>query len=223
VRTVQSVFQDVLRDVTQEHIVVEFAGRTDTGVHAAGQVVSFDTNFRHAPEVLQRALNAGLPPDVRVLRAGEAQPGFSARRSARQRWYRYIVDNGKVAHPLRQRYAHWEPRRLNVQAMNAAAGQLLGWHDFSAFGQAPSPISSSVRRMDWAAVERDGETVTVDLKATAFLRGMARSITGTLLRVGSGVITPGEVGRILEQRARWESGPPAPAKGLCLMGVSYES
>ncbi|MBV8085086.1 MAG: tRNA pseudouridine(38-40) synthase TruA [Chloroflexi bacterium] len=197
-RTVQGVLQQALLAVTGEAIVVEFAGRTDAGVHAAGQVVSLSTHFAHGPEALARAVNANTPDDVAVLSAEEVEPEFSARRSARQRWYRYTIDNAAVAHPLRQRYAAWNPRPLDVAVMNATAAPLLGWHDFSAFGTVPHDESSPLRRLDQLEACRDGDVITVDIKGSAFLRHMARNLVTHL------------------------SGANSPARGLCLQAVSYE-
>jgi len=221
-RTVQGVLQELLLQVTQEPIVVEFAGRTDAGVHAIGQVVGFDTSFRHGPEALKRAINSLAPGDFSVASATEAAPGFHARRSARQRWYRYTVQNGRHQRPLTRRSSYFFPQPLDVAAMNAAAEPLVGTHDFIAFGDVPGDRPSSTRRLDELHAERDGDVVTIDLKATAFLKHMARSITGLLLRAGTGAIDATEARRVLEERDRHAAGPVAPARGLCLMGVTYD-
>lgn len=220
-RTVQGVLQELLLRITEEPIVVEFAGRTDAGVHAAGQVISFETSFRHGHEPLKRALNSLAPADVSVVSAEEVGSDFHARRSARQRWYRYTVHNGRVPHALLARYSHFYPYRLDVDSMNAASAELLGTHDFLAFGAVPGGRESSVRTLDEAKAERQGDMVTIDLKASAFLKHMARSMTGLLLRAGNGAISPAETGRVLKDRDRHAAGPVAPAKGLCLMGVQY--
>jgi tRNA pseudouridine38-40 synthase len=220
-RTVQGVLQELLLQITGETIVVEFAGRTDAGVHARGQVLSFETGFRHGPEPLKRAINSLAPADVAVHSAEEVDGEFHARRSARQRWYRYTVHNGSEPQPLLDRYGYFFPRRLDVVAMNAAGAELLGTHDFIAFGDIPGNRESSIRRLDQAEAERDGDRVNIDLRATAFLRHMARSLTGLLLRAGTGAIDAAEARRILTERDRHAAGPVVPAKGLCLMGVKY--
>ena len=166
-------------------------------MHAAGQVVSLSTGFAHGPDALARAVNANTPDDMAVLAAEEVETEFSARHSARQRWYRYTIDNAPVGHPLRQRYAAWNPRPLDVAAMNAAGQSLLGWHDFSAFGTVPHEESSPVRRLDQLEACRDGDVVTVDIKGSAFLRHMARNLVTRL------------------------TGANSPARGLCLMSVTY--
>lgn len=220
-RTVQGVLQDLLARITEEPVVVEFAGRTDAGVHAAGQVISFDTGWRHGPEPLKRAVNSLAPADVAVQTAEIVPHSFHARRSARQRWYRYTIHTGRQPRPMLSRYSHFFPHQLDIDAMNAAGDQLLGTHDFLAFGDVPGGRESSVRRLDQAAAQRDGDTVRVDLRATAFLKHMARSITGLLLRAGTGAVSAAEAGRILRERDRHAAGPVSPAKGLCLMGVTY--
>lgn len=222
-RTVQGVLQDLLQHIVQEPIVVEFAGRTDAGVHARGQVVSFESRWRHGPQPLQRAINSLGPADVAVQAAEEVPPSFHARRSARQRWYRYHVHTGRPRRPLLDRYSYFFPHALDIEAMNAAGAELLGTHDFLAFGDVPGGRESSIRRLDQVEARRDGDTVTIDLRATAFLKHMARSMTGLLLRAGTGAVSAAEASRILRDRDRHAAGPIAPAKGLCLMGVSYES
>jgi tRNA pseudouridine38-40 synthase len=222
-RTVQGVLQGVLAHITGESIVVEFAGRTDAGVHATGQVVSFDTAFRHGPYRLERAVNALSPSDVAVREAEAVEPGFHARRSARGRWYRYTVHNGRGPRPMLDRYSYFFPRSLDVEAMNAAGAELLGTHDFIAFGDVPGNRPSSVRRLDQVEARREGDMVTIDLRASAFLKHMARSMAGLLLRAGTHGIEPEGVRRVLEDRDRHKAGPVAPAKGLCLMGVEYDT
>ncbi|MGH2365358.1 MAG: tRNA pseudouridine(38-40) synthase TruA [Chloroflexota bacterium] len=221
-RTVQGTLLDALLCITQEHIGLEFAGRTDAGVHALGQVVSFATAFRHGPVVLQRGLNAVLPRDVAVRGAEEVDASFHARRSARERWYRYTVQVGPVPQPLLQRTTWFFPRPLDVERMTAAARYLLGVHDFIAFGNVPGGRGSSIRQMTHASACQEGDRlVHIDVKATAFLKHMARSISGLLLRTGTGEVAPEEVARVLAERDRHAAGPVAPARGLCLMGVSY--
>jgi tRNA pseudouridine38-40 synthase len=222
-RTVQGVLQDLLLRITREQIVLEFAGRTDAGVHAVGQVVSFESSFRHGPEPLLRAMNSLAPPDLSVASSSEVPAAFHARRSARQRWYRYTVQNGRYQRPLTQRSSHFFPQPLDVDAMNAASRELLGTHDFLAFGDVPGDRASSVRRLDDLHAEREGDSITIDLKASAFLKHMARSMAGLLLRAGTGAIDATEARRVLDQRDRHAAGPVAPAKGLCLMGVTYDN
>ncbi|HLY66967.1 MAG TPA: tRNA pseudouridine(38-40) synthase TruA, partial [Chloroflexota bacterium] len=117
-RTVQSVLQDLLLRITGEPIVIEFAGRTDAGVHASGQVISFETSFRHGPEPLKRAMNALAPADVAVLASEEVPTDFHARRSARQRWYRYTVHNAREPRPLLHRWSYFYRQPLDVERMN---------------------------------------------------------------------------------------------------------
>lgn len=217
----QGVLQDVLQRVTGEAMVLEFAGRTDAGVHAEGQVISFQTGFRHGVQPLQRAINSLAPSDVAAASVEEVPVDFHARRSARQRWYRYTVDNGPRPRPLLDRHSWFYRHRVDVARMNAAGAELLGTHDFLAFGDVPGDRESSVRRLDELHAERHGDLITIDLRASAFLKHMARSMVGLLLRAGGGAVSPAEAGRILRDRDRHAAGPVAPARGLCLMGVTY--
>ena len=212
----------MLHRITGEAIVVEFAGRTDAGVHAEGQVISFETGFRHGVQPLQRAINSLAPVDVAAASVEEVALDFHARRSARQRWYRYTVDNSPRPRPLLDRHSWFYPRHVDVARMNAAGAELLGTHDFLAFGDVPGGRESSVRRLDQLHAERHGDDlITIDLRASAFLKHMARSMVGLLLRAGGGAVSPAEAGRILRDRDRHAAGPVAPARGLCLMGVTY--
>jgi tRNA pseudouridine38-40 synthase len=207
------------------------AGRTDAGVHAVGQVIGFLAAWRHPLGEMQRALNAVLPKDVAVLALEAAAPGWHPRFSAVRRHYRYAVLNRPVRSPLDRRYTHLVAQPLDVTAMNAGAALLVGEHDFAAFGQpmvrrgttddGTEHRGSTVRCLEAAAWQQDGDRLAFDVTGNAFLRGMVRSLTGTLLRVGLGLWPPERVGEILAGCNRAQAAPPAPACGLCLMRVDY--
>ncbi|MCD6289378.1 MAG: tRNA pseudouridine(38-40) synthase TruA [Anaerolineae bacterium] len=219
-RTVQGELEDALEAVTQERASVIGAGRTDTGVHAIGQVVAFRTRWRHDIATLERAWNALLPEDVAVRDVVPAPEGFHPRFSARSRWYRYTVWDGRPRSPLRRRYAWVYPVRLDEGRMNEAAKFLVGRHDFKAFGQPPQG-ENTVRHISHAMWTRQGDTLWFDIRGDAFLRRMVRNLVGTLLRVGRGERPPEWVAEVLAGGDRSQSAPPAPACGLCLMEVSY--
>jgi tRNA pseudouridine38-40 synthase len=191
------------------------AGRTDAGVHAAGQVIAFTYPGSLSTEALTDALNGTLPPDVAVRDLRRVPAGFNPRYAARYREYRYSIWNGPRS-PLRERTALWVRQELDVGAMARAATAFEGRHDFSAFGGAdPQPVRT-VHRL---RVRRDGSLVTIDVRADAFLRGMVRRIVAVLLAVGKGQLDASAVPGLLSAGIPALRGAAAPARGLCLRRV----
>jgi tRNA pseudouridine38-40 synthase len=221
-RTVQGVLEAALAQVTRQGTRVIGAGRTDAGVHALGQVIGFRVAWGHPLADLQRALNAVLPADVAILALGPAEPGWHPRFSARRRFYRYTVLNRPVRSPLERRYAHLVTAPLDLAALCAGAEPLVGQHDFASFGQ-PTQGDSTVRVIYAADWRREGDRFIFDVVGNAFLRTMVRSLVGALLQVGTGRWPVGRVAEILAGRDRALAAAPAPACGLCLMQVEYES
>lgn len=221
-RTVQGVLEAAVAQVAQQQVRVIGAGRTDAGVHAQGQVIGFRVEWRHALADLQRALNAVLPQDVAIVELGLAEADWHPRFSARRRSYRYTVLNRPVRSPLARRYACLVTEPLDLAALRAAAGLLVGEHDFASFGR-PTQGESTVRVVYAADWHQEGDRFTFDITGNAFLRGMVRSIVGTLLQVGAGRWPVARVSEILAGRERALAAAPAPACGLCLMRVEYES
>jgi tRNA pseudouridine38-40 synthase len=222
-RTIQGEIERSLARVTQHRTRVVGAGRTDTGVHAKGQVVHFTAQWRHSLADLHRALNAVLSPDVAVVELREALPGFHARYSASSREYVYTIYNAPVRSPISQRYACCYPRPLDADAMDRACSYLLGRHDFLPFGWPPRG-ENTVRTVYRARCWRAGAFVYVELEADAFLRRMVRRIVGNLLLVGNGELPPGIPGfaGLLSLQHRRTPAVDAPAQGLCLVRVNYE-
>jgi tRNA pseudouridine38-40 synthase len=218
--SVQATLETALAQVTQETVSVLAAGRTDAGVHAARQVIAFDTAWRHGLHTLHRPLTAFLPAAVAVLEVAEAAPDFHPRYAARSRRYRYTIYNAPVRWPLARRYSLHVPEPLNVPALQQAAQWLVGEHDFAAFGQPPQG-ESTVRRV--LAAEWGGEPpwLTFDIEANAFLYHMVRSIVGTMLMVGRGEMSVEEFAAVLASCDRSHAGPTVPPHGLCLMEVKY--
>lgn len=206
--------------VTRERTRVIGAGRTDTGVHAVGQVVAFRVHWRHSLAELERAWNALLPADVAVRKVEPAPEGFHPRFSARSRRYRYTIWNGLGRSPLHRRYAWMYSAPLDEGLMNQAAQFLIGEHDFAAFGEPPQG-ENSVRRVYHANWIRCGDLLQFDVEANAFLKRMVRNLVGALARVGRGEVPPEWVREVLESRDRARCAPPAPPCGLCLMEVVY--
>lgn len=198
------------------------AGRTDAGVHALGQVVSTpDAPDGVGGVRLVRALNGLLGPRISVWAAEPAAADFHARFSARSRTYVYALLTAPAPDPFLARTALWHPDALDVEAMNEAAGHLLGEHDFSSFGRVPEG-GSPVRRLFELSARRSGAIVRIRARANAFIQQMVRSLVGTLVAVGQGRMGPDEVAGVLEARERAAAGPVAPPHGLCLVAVEYD-
>ena len=220
-RTVEAELKQALKQVTGVDHKVYAAGRTDAGAHAAGQVVSFQTDGRISPHRLVAALNAKLPEDVAVLSAETAPDDFHARYSARWRRYRYRYLD-RPARPALERGRCWHVRgQLDEEAMARAATALVGKHDWTSYCSASEPPDARVREMRSARVARRGDFVEVELVAEGFLRGLARSIAGALAEVGRGRQRPGWVGEVLRAKDRRLAPKTAPAGGLTLMEVIY--
>jgi tRNA pseudouridine38-40 synthase len=216
-RTVQGELEIALaRLAGGERIVVDGAGRTDTGVHASGQVIAFTYRGGVTGAVLQRAVNALLPRDVAIRDLRQAPDGFHPRHAARYREYRYTVWNGPRS-PLRERQALGVRRQLNIAAMADAASVFEGRHDFSAFGGTTD--RSPVRTVYAVRVRKEGRLVTIDVRANAFLRGQVRRMVAGLLEVGLDRIDAPALRAALAGREPALNGAAAPAKGLCLRRV----
>lgn len=221
-RTVQETLEKAIQQLTSEAIRVNASGRTDAGVHAVGQVANFYTATLHAPNVLVRAINAHLPPDV-IVRAAEDKPqAFDANRDAKRKLYRYVIHDGAVPDIFLRRYAYHTRHRLDAATMRRAAEPLRGRHDFHSFETDWPNRMSSVRTITHISVNRAGDLVWLDVEADGFLYNMVRAIAGTLINVGRGYWPEECVREILEAEDRRQAGPTAPALGLFLMRVSYE-
>ncbi len=219
--TIQQTLEAAVARFTGETVRVAAAGRTDSGVHAAGQVVSFAVQVARAPEVVQRALNALTPRDISITAVTAVADDFDPRRAARSRMYVYRIWNARWPSPFWRRYAWHVARPLDTEAMRAAAIALMGEHDFSAFQAADCDADNPVRRVLRSELERREPLITYTVEATAFLRHMVRNIVGTLVEVGSGERSADDLPGLLASCDRTQAGPTAPAAGLCLQRVSY--
>jgi len=219
VRTVQGELEAALARLSDGvRRPVDGAGRTDAGVHAAGQVIAFTYAGRLDAPALEAALNGQLPPDIAISGVRRVPVGFHPRHAARYREYRYTVWNGPRS-PLRERFALGVRVPLDVAAMERAGQALIGRHDFSAFG-AVVEDRSPVRTVHAVRVRRQGSTVTIDVRADAFLRGMVRRIVAVLLEVGRGTMTERQVREALATRTPARNGVMAPGHGLSLRRVA---
>lgn len=221
-RTVQGTLAGALRAVCGAEAVADGAGRTDAGVHAHGQVAGVEVATRLAPAALLRALNAVLPSDLAVLSIEPAPEGWHPRFSARQKLYRYAIWNSRVRSPLRERFAHWVPRPLDVSAMQRAAAGLAGTHDFRSFQAAGSDVAKTIRTLFRAdVVGQPGAEVAIELLGDGFLRHMVRNVAGTLVEVGLGRRAAESLPALLQARDRAKAGRTAPARGLHLLRIVY--
>ena len=223
-RTVQGELERVLEHLVGRRVVTHGAGRTDAGVHATGQVASFQVPSRWTPDELLRALNALLPRDVWVERVGEAPAGFHARRSASARAYRYVVGCDRAASsPFRRPFEWALGVPLDGGRLGEAAAQLLGEHDFrsfSAVGQDKPHYRCRVSRAEWHARE-DGKGFIFQVEADRFLHRMVRFLVGTMVDVARGRRPAGDVGALLATSDNAGASPPAPPEGLYLTHVRY--
>lgn len=224
-RTVQQCLEEAIALVTGETTRVVAAGRTDTGVHAYGQAVSWDTESRLETGVLLRALNANLPPDMAVRAVEEAPPGFNSITDSRGKRYRYLIHDRRIRDVFVRRYAWQVWQTLDNAAMQEAARGLCGTHDFIAFQNAGSPRVHTVRTVRDLSVIRTREwgenCVSVEIEADGFLYNMVRNIVGTLVEVGKGKQPIDWPARVLAGRDRTTGGMCAPPQGLYLLQVYY--
>jgi tRNA pseudouridine38-40 synthase len=223
--TIQAELERALETVTGERVRTIASGRTDAGVHALGQVVSFSTGTHLAPDVLCRALAAHLPRDIVPLEVCEAPPGFHAIRDALGKRYRYVIQDGPRRDVLARAFAWYFPQRLDVAAMQAAAALLVGKHDFSSFEAAGSERGTSVRTVSELTVERRAgdflDRVVIEIQADGFLYNMVRNIVGSLVEIGRGRQPVAWLDQVLAARDRKRAGMTAPPHGLFLVRVDY--
>jgi tRNA pseudouridine38-40 synthase len=224
-RTIQEELEATLERITGQRPKCIASGRTDAGVHALGQVVSFTSQTRLALDVLERALNAELPEDLLVFEVAKAPDGFDALRDAVRKRYRYVIEDGRLRDLFDRKYLWHIYQRLNVEAMREAAATLVGRHDFASFQTSGSSRLTTTRTVFDLVVERRPnertDRVIIEVEADGFLYNMVRNIVGTLVQVGKGKEPPTWPAQVLSLRDRKKAGMTAPAQGLFLVGVEY--
>jgi tRNA pseudouridine38-40 synthase len=220
-RTVQHEIEKALSIVADHAVRVVCAGRTDTGVHATGQVVHFDTHAERQPKAWIMGVNTHLPDDVCVHWARPVTDDFSARFSATMRSYRYVIQQRAARPALYSHRVTWVHNDLNTRAMREAAQALLGENDFSSFRSSACQSEHAMRFMQSIDVAAEGAFVYIDIQANAFLHHMVRNIVGSLLKVGSGDRSVAWIAELLVLKDRTRAGPTAPAQGLYLVAVQY--
>ena len=218
---VQQRVEEALEVVANHPVEVICAGRTDTGVHASGQVVHFDTRSERSERGWLLGANTNLPGDISVSWAAPVSEDFHARFSATSRRYRYLILNRLPRSALHRHRAWWVYEALDAESMHGAAQRLLGEHDFSAFRAAGCQASSAVRTISDISVRREDDWLILEVAANAFLQHMVRNIAGTLATVGLGEQPEDWVTKVLEGRDRKAGGIAAPPHGLTLTGVTY--
>jgi tRNA pseudouridine38-40 synthase len=235
--SVQALLEDALARFEGAPVTVHGAGRTDAGVHALGQVASVRVTFHHDPATLLRALNAQLPPDLRILAVEEAEPGFHARFGARSKTYRYLIRNAPIAPPFERAFVWHIPQPLDVAAMQRAAAAFVGTHDFACFRSIGTDQPDTVRTVtassivatgegaigaDVLAVPTGGRLLIYEVSGDGFLRHMVRAMAGTLVEVGRGWRDPAAMSELLRAGDRAAAGATAPPHGLALVRVVYD-
>jgi tRNA pseudouridine38-40 synthase len=234
--TVQGTLASAIGRLTDENVLPQASGRTDAGVHALAQVVSFETTSAIPEENWMRALNDILPPSIRVLDVVAASPDFHARKSARAKTYRYRILRSAVCSPFLARYVWHYPYPLNEEKMIETAGLVVGKHDFTSFAavdpervermmgadnQLLDSPTTNIRTIFSSTWARDGEEFVYTVRGNGFLHHMVRNLVGTFLLLGKGTVNQDDLRHIIDARMRAAAGPTAPASGLYLVDVEY--
>jgi tRNA pseudouridine38-40 synthase len=219
--TLQQTLQEAVSFVVNENIEVVASGRTDTGVHASGQVIHFDCAVERTARSLMLGITSRLPDSMAVRWAGKIEDDFHARFCAVRRYYRYQILNRAIRPGLHSRTHAWERLPLDELAMHSAAQQLLGEHDFTSFRTVHCQARTPTRVLHQLDVQRHGDVVTFDVCANAFLHHMVRNLVGTLTCIGRGEQPVAWAHEILMARNRAIAGPTAPAGGLIFLGPKY--
>ena len=219
--TIQETIETMLATITGERVKLLGSGRTDSGVHALGQVASFRTETRLSPEEIQKGLNSILPKDIVITDAEEAAPDFHAQLSAKSKTYVYKILNRPYPSAILRDRAWFVPYPLKARHMDEAASFLLGEHDFRAFAQAEATVKSTVRTVLSARITKRRDMIEFSIEADGFMKRMVRLIAGTLAQVGRERITPSQFREILDTGVKTKYVHAAPARGLYLKEVMY--
>jgi tRNA pseudouridine38-40 synthase len=236
--TIQGIIESRMSKITKSEVSIIGSGRTDAGVHALNQVANFETESSMTPDEFKKALNSLLPRDIVVKHAESVDINFHSRFDAISRTYEYAILNSKTPLAFFRKYTYMLSKPIDVELMNEACISLIGMHDFKSFALTGDPVNSYVRNVmsaecnlldkmsdaDWwlPNIIKEQNIILLRIKANAFLRGMVRTIAGTLLEVGIGKMPPERVKDILEMKNRSCAGRSLPPNGLCLVNVSYE-
>ncbi len=217
----EEVLNKALTELLGEEIHVIGASRTDSGVHAYGNVAVFDTETKIPSDKICFALNQRLPDDIRIQKSDEVPMDWHPRFQDSVKTYEYRILNRRFPDPMRRLYTHFVYMPLDVEKMKEACRYIVGEHDFASFCSAGSQVLSTVRTVYTLEVEKVGDEITIQISGNGFLYNMVRIIAGTLLKVGLGVYPPEHIKEIIEAKDRYAAGPKAPARGLSLMEIKY--
>lgn len=211
----------MLSKLLEEEIEIHAAGRTDTGVHARGQVFHFHTNSVMEAGQMQKLANEYLPKDIVIVELKDASERFHSRLNAQKKWYRYCINDSGIRDVFNQKYEYELDGKPDLEQMKAAAEYMCGTHDFLSFCSLKKVKKSTVRTIDKIDIFRKNGKIYLDFYGNGFLYNMVRILTGTLIEVGLGMKRPEDIPVILETKNRELAGAKAPAQGLCLMRVEY--
>lgn len=219
--TIEGILNGCLSELLGEQIEVVGASRTDSGVHAMGNIAVFDTESPIPADKISYALNRRLPEDIRTQKSEEVQADFHPRRCASRKTYEYRIYCAPFPMPTKRLYAHYTYVPMNVDLMSQGARYLVGEHDFKSFCSAEAQVETTVRQIDSIEVLIEGREIVIRVSGRGFLYNMVRIIAGTLMEIGRGYIEPQQMEKILEAKDRQAAGPTAPACGLTLVKIEY--
>ncbi len=225
-RTVQGEIEKILKKLFKRNIHLIGSGRTDSGVHAIGQVANFKTLSAMSVEKMQTALNGNLSEDIAILKVEEVSKDFHARYNVKSKTYRYAILNRQGRCALQRNFVLYYPHKLNLRIMREEAKFLVGRHDFKSFVASPTKEQkakkmNTVRTIKSLTIAKKGDMITFNIEANGFLHKMIRNIVGTLIEAGNGKLAKGDIKKILAQKDRTAAGATAGPKGLALMEVRY--
>jgi len=220
--TIQEEIETALGRITRQKITLIGSGRTDSGVHAYGQVANFSCETRLTSDVFQKGLNGLLPDDIIIRACEPVSDGFHARYDAKSKTYQYRILNQPIPAALYRQYAWYIQKTLNIESMQAALTHIVGTRDFKAFEGTGSPRVHTIRTVMTAQLTQEDRFIVFKIKANGFLKFMVRNIVGTLVDIGLGKMAPDEIETILASKDRNQAAATAPPHGLFLMSVDYE-
>ncbi|MFC1709178.1 tRNA pseudouridine(38-40) synthase TruA [Candidatus Omnitrophota bacterium] len=223
--SIQEAIELCLKKILRQKVCLIASGRTDSGVHAVGQVANFKTTSKIKPDRLRLALNGNLPKEIRVSEAQEVSLSFHSRYSVKSKVYRYLILNQEYKSPFLKEYSYWFKQPLDARLMQKAAKGLLGKHDFKAFcasGSGVKDTKRTIKRIDISTLKfLSGNLITIEVEASGFLYNMMRNIAGTMIEIGRKRFAPDSIKKIISSRDRSLAGPCLPPKGLYLIEVKY--